>query len=234
MIVKTINKRWGLLVIGAMMALLGYAQRSGQVVVVHLMDGTSHEYAVEDIAYIDFMLQDPYPSVDLGLSVEWATYNVGACAPEEFGDLYAWGELTTKDDYSEDDYLYYKNYEYENIGLDISGTDYDVAHAAWGGQWRMPTKAEVAELTNQCTWKQTKINDVNGFLVTGPNGNSIFLPAAGYQPGTSRKKAGSQGYYWSSTLNEDMPSAAYNINFSGYNGEWSASRAYGFSIRAVR
>ena len=234
MIIKTIYKRLGLLVIGAMMAMLGYGQHSGQVVVVHLMDGTSHEYAVKDIAYIDFILDDTYPAVDLGLSVKWAAYNVGATAPEEYGDLYAWGETKTKDDYSEEAYLYYKNYEYENIGKDISGTAYDVARLLWGNPWRMPTQAEVTELTSQCTWKQTKINDVNGFQVTGPNGNSIFLPAAGYQPGTSRKKTGSQGYYWSSTLNVEMPSAAYNINFSGYNGEWSASRAYGFSIRAVR
>ena len=228
------NKRRVLFIIGVMMALLVHGQRSGQVVVVHLMDGTTHEYAVEDIAYIDFMQQDPYPAVDLGLSVEWAACNVGASAPEEYGDLYAWGETATKEDYSEEAYLYYKNYEYVGIGKDISGTDYDVAHKTWGGRWRMPTKAEVDELTKQCVWTSTTVHDVKGFKVTGPNGNSIFLPAAGYQPGTSRKKAGAQGYYWSSTLNDEMPSAAYNINFNGYNGEWSASRAYGFSIRAVR
>ena len=171
-----------------------------------------------------------YASVDLGLpsGLKWATCNVGATAPEEYGNYYAWGEVNTKDDYSESTSLTY------GLSLsDISGNpQYDAAAANWGGNWRMPTSAEFEELLSNCTWSWTTRNGVNGYLVTGSNGNSIFLPAAGYRSGTSLYNVGSDSYYWSSTPNGT--GSAYLLYFSSgdhYRG-WNW-RYYGFSVRPV-
>ena len=132
--------------------------------------------------------------VDLGLSVKWATCNVGATSPEDFGHYFAWGETSPKDEYTEDNC--------STCGKqmsDIAGNaQYDAATANWGGDWRMPTKAEQEELLNNCTWTWTTQNGVNGYNVKGPNGNSIFLPAAGSRK-SSLYGAGSGGGYWGST-----------------------------------
>ena len=145
--------------------------------------------------------------VDLGLSVCWADWNVGASSPEDYGNYYAWGEITTKSEYSEE------TYQYSNIGTNICGTQYDVARAQWGGNWRLPTKAEMQELVDRCTWSWTTYKDVPGYKVTGPNGNSIFLPAAGCRYGTEIYYRGSYGYYWSGTLNESNSYDAYGLYF---------------------
>ncbi|MBQ9163264.1 MAG: hypothetical protein IJ163_00640 [Bacteroidaceae bacterium] len=199
-------------------------------------DGSLHGYPLVGVSYMDFTHEErsPYQSVDLGLSVEWATFNVGASQPEDYGDLFSWGETTPKADYSESAYLYYHNYEYDYIGVNICGTKYDAATACWGGEWRMPVLSEVRELTDRCNWTADTLNGVSGYKVTGPNGNSIFLPRAGYQTSTERQSAGHDGYYWCGSLNRSKPSSAYNLNFSGYAAEWSANRSMGFSIRAVR
>ena len=138
--------------------------------------------------------------VDLGLSVKWATCNVGANKPEEYGNYYAWGETTTKSSYTEDNCLTCG----ANIS-DISGNAiYDAARANWGDSWRMPTIAEMEELKNKCTWGWTSQSGVNGYKVTGPNGNSIFLPAAGIQlDSDSPHGVGKGGCYWSSTSDDD-------------------------------
>lgn len=199
-------------------------------VCVHLKDGKMVELAVSDIDYIDIA---SHAAVDLGLSVKWASCNIGAETPEGLGARYAWGETWEKSDYSERRYTYYKKEQYQYIGVNISGTQYDVARKLWGEPWRMPTRQEVAELTGKCQWTAATVGGVKGYRVTGPNGNSIFLPAAGYQDGTERKEEGTGGFYWSGTLNREMTSSAYNINFRGYDAEWSACRAYGFSVRPV-
>ena len=152
--------------------------------------------------------------VDLGLSVCWAGWNVGASSPEEYGDYYAWGETTTKSDYSESSYQYLNGSDYVNIGSNISGTHYDAARAQWGGSWRMPTKAEFQELINRCTWTWTTYNGVNGYKVTGPNGNSIFLPAAGHRRDTELFYRGTDGSYWFGSLNESSPGYAYRLDFN--------------------
>ena len=202
---------------------------------VRMTDGSLRSYAFENIDYMDFIYVDKGPqAVDLGLSSLWASYNIGATCPEEAGDFFAWGETSPKSDYSEESYLYYKNGSYQKIANNISGTEYDAATALWGSPWRMPNRYEITELM-QCEWKQDTVNGVDGYRVTGKTGNSIFLPAAGYYSGTSHLDTNNrQGYYWSSSVNMDMTSSAYNINFKGYNAEWSASRFYGFCIRAVR
>jgi hypothetical protein len=110
----------------------------------------------------------------------------------------------------------------------------DVAHVKWGGSWRMPTKAEQDELHNNCTWTWTTQNGVNGYSVTGPNGNSIFLPAAGYRFGTEACKRGSDGCYWSSSLDSNDSGRAYSLYFvSGGRHCYYGARSNGLSVRPV-
>ena len=148
--------------------------------------------------------------VDLGLSVKWATCNVGATSPEEYGYYFAWGETSPKEEYTEENSL-----TYGKDMSDISGNpQYDAATANWGGDWRMPTCAEQEELLDSCTWTWTTQNGVNGYNVKGPNGNSIFLPAAGYRYGSSLDYAGGYCYYWSSTPIESNSYDAYSLYFN--------------------
>ena len=168
--------------------------------------------------------------VDLGLSVKWATCNVGANKPEDYGDYYAWGETKTKSEYWDDNSVTYgKSFS------DIKGDSrYDAARANWGGSWRLPTKKEYEELVNRCTWKWMTQNGVKGYKVTGPNGNSIFLPAAGYRFGSSLNDAGEYGYYWSSTPYESDSYDAYYLSFdSGDHYVNWYSRSHGLSVRPV-
>ena len=183
----------------------------------------------------------PGQMVDLGLSVKWAGWNVGASRPEEYGGYYAWGELEEKSEYSGSTYLYWDNKIWDCIflGSDISGTQYDVARAQWGGRWRMPTWAECQELIDKCTWIWTTYNGVNGQKVTGPNGNSIFLPAAGYNSeATVDDRQGSGGFYWSSAFCESFSRYANYLCFlKGFHNDNAyrntAFRYDGYSVRPV-
>ena len=140
--------------------------------------------------------------VDLGLSVVWATCNVGANKAEEYGNYYAWGETTTKESYTRENSLAMN----QKI-MEISGNaEYDVARKEWGGSWRMPTSIEFEELfdSNNCTWKWVTLNGINGLRVTSKkNGNSIFLPAGGNYYHTELKDKGVSGSYFSSTRWDD-------------------------------
>ncbi len=187
--------------------------------------------------------------VDLGLSVKWASFNVGASKPEDYGDYYAWGETETKSDYSWSTYKwcngnwntltkYCSNRSYGYKGftdtLTVLELENDVASVALGRSWRMPTYDEFAELKTQCTWIWTSVNGVNGRLVTGPNGNSIFLPAAGYCYDSSFSGADSYGNYWSSSLYTDLPGGARSVGFGDGIVSWDADdRCYGRSVRPV-
>ena len=159
--------------------------------------------------------------VNIGLSVKWATCNVGAYIPEQYGDYFAWGETSTKCDYSEGTY-----------NLNSTG---DIASVKWGGNWRMPKKEEFEELTSHCTWFWTTRNGTNGYNVTGPNGNSIFLPAAGGWQGTSVYGTGSYGCYWSSSLYEDGSEAAWYLKFHSedLDTQHCIYRYFGLSVRPV-
>lgn len=123
----------------------------------------------------------PGKVVDLGLSVYWASCNLGAESPEESGNFYAWGETSPKSSYDKENYAYYdKNTtQYVNIGSDISGTQYDLTKVNLGGSWRMPTQEEFQELMDKCTWERTQVNNIIGYRITAANGNSIFLPLCG-------------------------------------------------------
>ncbi len=179
-------------------------------------------------------------AIDLGLSVKWASFNVGASKPEDYGGYYAWGETEEKKNYFSSTYKWY-NSSYNKMtkyctvdNKTVLDPQDDVAHIKWGGTWRMPTKAEQDELRNNCTWTWTTRNGVNGYKVTGPNGNSIFLPAAGYCGGADLRDRGSKGDYWSSSLYEGYDYDAYNFGFhsSGYDWDYSG-RNFGFSVRPV-
>ena len=174
--------------------------------------------------------KDGHEYVDLGLSVKWATCNVGASKPEEYGDYFAWGETSTKEEYTEENSL-----TYGKKMSDIAGNaQYDAARANWGGNWRLPTKAERNELTDKCTWKWTTQNGVKGYKVTGPNGNSIFLPAAGNRNGSSLYYAGYYGGYWSSSPSGSYDYGAYGLDFNSDNHGMSYNdRGNGQSVRPV-
>ena len=190
--------------------------------------------------------------VDLGLpsGLLWATCNVGANAPEEYGDYFAWGETTPKDTYTWSTYQYC-NGSYNTLTKYCNNSSYgyngftdnlttllpedDAAAANWGGNWRMPTQEEFQELYNNTTVTWTQQNGVNGRLFTASNGNSLFLPAAGYRWNDELTNAGSNGNYWSSSLDTDGPDDAWYFNF--YSNGTGASRYYrylGRSVRAVR
>ena len=180
--------------------------------------------------------------VDLGLpsGLKWATCNVGASKPEDYGNYYAWGETATKSEYTEDNNL--------TNGLSISELQaqgiidgnsnlmpqHDAARANWGGDWRMPTRTEMQELIDNCEWEWTTQNGVNGYKVTGTNGNSIFLPAAGYRDGSSLYYAGENGDYWSSTPDDRYDDDACGVDFDSddqYVDNYY--RNYGFTVRPV-
>ena len=190
--------------------------------------------------------------VDLGLSVKWATCNVGATSPEEYGDYFAWGETSTKRTYNWSTYKWSKGSwskgsediltKYctkSNFGRVDNKTTLeladDAARAKWGGAWRMPTAAEWTELRTKCTWTWTTRNGVIGYTVkSNINGNSIFLPAAGYcddQEGSYL--ADCRGFYWSSSLNTG-PFNAWRVHFGSYhvNRDFTIRRD-GLSVRPV-
>ncbi len=165
--------------------------------------------------------------VDLGLSVKWATMNVGATSPEDYGNYYAWGETSPKRSYSSSDYNYSGNYP---TTLPLNK---DAANVNWGGDWRMPTKEEQDELRTKCTWTWTTVNGVKGCKVTSKqNGKSIFLPAAGFKEYSSTTDAGVYGDYWSSSRYNNDRSHLFNFNNLG-TGERNFSRYRGLSVRAV-
>jgi hypothetical protein len=192
-----------------------------------------------------------YGYVDLGLSsgTKWAICNVGANSPSEYGNYYAWGETTTKTTYSWSTYRYCKgssstmtkycdNSEYGNNGFTDDQTTLltsdDAAKANWGIGWRTPTTSEMNELFNNCTFIWTTLNGVNGCLLTGPNGNSIFLPAAGYRDGSEINNTGLYGYYWENSLVPNYSFAAWRILIRSSGSNFSLlNRSFGLSVRPV-
>ena len=171
-----------------------------------------------------------YEWVDLGLSVKWATCNVGASSPSDYGDYYAWGETSTKTSYTKDNC----NTSGKSMGNIGGNYSYDVARYKWGGSWRLPTKAECQELIDKCTWTWTTQGGHNGYKVTGKNGKSIFLPAAGWRYGTSPDGVGEYGCYWSSTPGESDTYSACSHCFNSSNHIVHWYRRYdGNSVRPV-
>lgn len=195
---------------------------------------------------------DKHEYVDLGLpsGLKWATCNVGASKPEDYGFFFAWGETTPQSNnrYYWDSYIWC-NYN----GTKATITKYctesgygtvdnkttlelvdDAAYVNWGGSWRMPTTEEIDELCKKCNWVWTSKNGVYGYIVTGPNTNSIFLPAAGYYRVNSIENVGSGGFYWSSTLTQGKSENADFLYCSPDLVNWlNLYRYYGRSVRPV-
>ncbi len=209
--------------------------------------------------------------VDLGLSVKWAMCNVGAEKPSDCGDYFAWGEISPKSEYTEENSLTYNKImgdtpmdvppveappvrnklmsfifgksksrsEFKSKPQfnqrDIAGDSrYDAARANWGGSWRLPTKAEIDELLSKCKWEWRSREDHDGYLITGSNGKSIFLPAAGWRNRTLQGDVGKGGFYWCSTPDESCMEDAYGLNFDDGNfGRYWDYRSLGRTVRPV-
>ena len=174
--------------------------------------------------------------IDLGLpsGTKWACCNVGAEKPEDYGGYFAWGETAEKTRYYWDTYTHCDGSREtcHDIGKDIAGTQYDAATANWGSPWVMPNKEQMEELINSCTSEWTTENGVNGRRFTGPNGASIFLPAAGWRWEDDLDNAGSYGYYWSSTLYESNTYYAWYLSF--YSGYVYMNKFYRYDGQSVR
>lgn len=212
-------------------------------------------------AFNSFEIDSIVFAIDLGLpsGTKWACCNVGANVPEGYGGYFAWGETEKKEFYNDVTYLYgsgvdsggdgwYDDYhenglygEWQDIGSDIAGTSYDVAHVTWGGGWRMPSLDQMKELLDNCSSSWASFNGVQGRLFKGKNGGSMFLPAAGYRWDDGYFNDGNygyHGYYWSSkqTYGFDHYYAYHLFIFCGdayWNGQYSYNRVYGSSVRPV-
>lgn len=216
------------------------------VTLTELDAGTTYGYRAclilgEDVYYGDMLQftteEPPGDAVDLGLSVCWADRNIGASAPHEAGGLFGWadptGQETSADVMSEGGAWDSPLYGGPNPPANISGTSLDIARIQWHMQWRLPTEAEISELVNECDWTWTTSNGVPGYQVTGPNGNSIFLPVTGYRFGNEVFDAGF-GYYWSGTLNNSRRTNAYRIDFCADDWDYTSYARYaGHAVRPV-
>ena len=203
------------------------------------------------LLYVDHV--DGHEYIDLGLpsGTLWATMNIGATNPEDYGDYFAWGETTPMDVYDESTYQWcngsyvmltkyctqsssgYNGFTDGKTELDPED---DAATANWGPQWRMPSDDQIVELINNCTTEWTTRNGVNGRLFSSNiNGASLFLPAAGYCLDSSLFDVGTYGYCWSRALYSSYPGFAYYLRFYSDDVVWSnCRRFFGFTVRAVR
>ncbi len=217
--------------------------------------------AADVTALYDYMLGnvpsgDEHEYVDLGLpsGTLWATMNIGATSPEDYGDYFAWGETAPKSVYDWSTYKWcegsyntltkyctssYSGYNGFTDGKTELDPEDDAATANWGSEWRMPSLDQMQELYNNCTREWTTRNGVNGRLFTSEiNGASLFLPAAGFRDGGSLYSSGSYGHYWSRTLSTSDSMSARYLHF-GSGGvsvydNYGYDRHYGRSVRAVR
>ena len=238
-------KRNSLLIATLFVTLIAGAQSIN----LHMNNGEVIKYRSSEVDYIDFSENsetETYTScpdgnhphmIELGLpsGTKWACCNVGASSPEQYGCYFAWGETSEKSSYTSDNYLDGKGTSYD-IGKDIAGTLYDAATANWGSPWVMPNKEQMEELMNNCTSEWTTENGVNGRRFTGPNGASIFLPAAGYRWRDGLHYTRSYGNYWSSSLNESYTDLAWTLYFDSggvITDDYHLGRDLGQSVRPV-
>lgn len=208
------------------------------------------EYSYGDPVFypLEYKKEQIMEAVDLGLpsGLKWATCNVGASSPEDYGDYFAWGETEPKTTYDWSTYKWCRGSSYSMTKYCINskyGTvdnkfwldpEDDAAHVNWGGSWRMPNSVEQSELRALCHWTWTSQNGVVGYKVTGPNGNSIFLPVTGYRCYDDFFDVGSSGYSWSDQLSEKYGYSAIYMSFGKRGYGWNGmSRCCGLSVRPV-
>ena len=215
-------------------------------------DGKYVQRSLAEVDSITFSLPESaekaYKYVDLGLpsGTLWADRNVGADSPEDYGDYFAWGETEPKSTYNWSTYKWCqgsndtmtKYCTKSNYGTVDNKTvldlEDDAAYVNMGKDWRMPSETQMSELKSKCTWTWTTQNGTNGYKVTGPNGNSIFLPAAGCCDDGSLRDAGSNGVYWSASLSESYPGLAWYLLFdSSIHYTYDDYRDVGLTVRAV-
>lgn len=206
-----------------------------------LMSMTASVVCAEEHEYVDLGL----PSGTL-----WATCNVGANSPEEYGDYFAWGETTPKDSYSWATYKYCSGTNSSITKYCTNGTygkvddktqlelQDDAAYVNWGKNWRMPSVDQLDELHTQCEWIWSNRNGINGYMVKSKaNDNSIFLPAAGNLADNNSEGLKEAGTYWSRTLRPEKPSYAYSLYFTstsgGVSNDIATLRRRGCSIRPI-
>lgn len=236
----------------ALMLMLGTLAADAQNRFIHVyQNGTVvQSFPVEEVDSI--IVSTEYAgagkAVDLGLpsGTLWADRNIGADSPEGYGDYFAWGETSPKSVYNWSTYKYCKG-SIDTMTKYCTDSSYgtvdnkpvleaadDAATANWGSNWRMPSRWEQLELIDKCTWTWTTSNGVNGYKVVGPNGNSIFLPAAGWRNDSSVDYAGSLGDYLSASLYQNGPYNAWSLYFgSGFHESFGMYRCTGHSVRAV-
>ena len=186
--------------------------------------------------------------VDLGLSsgTLWANCNIGAGPPTDYGDYFAWAEIKTKSSYSRDNCttydIYYADGIRGNVESDtvraairiIGNPKHDAALAIWKGNWSLPSAADFAELNKECSWMYKIINGHKGYVITGPNGNSIFLPSAGYIDGTQKSQVGTGGFYWTGDYWDKYErSTSFNFTNTSHNGVIWSYRDKGKTIRPI-
>ena len=180
--------------------------------------------------------------VDLGLpsGTKWATYNVGAGSPTEFGYYYAWGETEPKDEYIDINSLTHRRgtvWLRKNGIIDEDGNltpDHDIATLSWGKPWRMPTDEEYEELLDCCDWLFTDYQGANGYLVTGPNNETVFFVAAGFKQGAEAEYIGDYGDYWSASVVPELIGASCSLGYSSKSyGRRRYARFAGRSVRPV-
>ena len=233
-----------------------FAQRTTEKMVIRQTNGNETKFIVSSVDKIYFVEDEPQ-YVDLGLpsGTKWAACNLGADAPEDYGNYYGWGCTTP---YAEDDDITWQLY-FQKLGGEgtsagdcgtakdplqdyvepnsksISGTEWDAAKKALGGLWRMPTEDEIHELISNCNWTWTTENGVNGYKAVSKSDATkyIFLPAAGDRYGTTLDQADVYGFYWTAAPHVNSPNAIYFSIFSAYRRVANRPRNYGYTIRPV-
>jgi uncharacterized protein (TIGR02145 family) len=236
----------------------GYDFMGWHVDGVLISNKNKYTFTVEkDITLVAEFMEQEDGVVNLGLpsGTKWGTCNVGATSPEEYGGYYAWAEVVEKNNYSWNNYKYHRwegntrimtkysakrAFSYSGDGKEILDSYDDVAHVTCGDGWRIPTSMEMVELRTKCTWEWTTLNDINGYKVTGPNGNSIFLPAAGYRSESNTYSLGEGVFYWVNSRDlYDEYTALYSDGNLHRDDEGkycleNEKRYKGFSVRPVR
>lgn len=223
--------------ISILAATMFFITSAAQTINIHFKNGQKVQFTEENVDHVDFSPKPDDPTltpgdiVDLGLSVKWASCNLGASTPTEFGGYYAWGETSTKELYNDETYTYYDKDTgtYTDIGSDIGGTSYDAATVNLGKGWRMPSIDHLKELMT-CKHEWTQVDGVNGYLFTGPNGNTIFLPAASYCNSSDVNKF---LYYWTSTKYNNIFSYGLFAYSSNVSMDFHGFIYEGYSIRPI-
>ena len=230
------KKTFSLIMLAMMMATGARAQK----MLVRLADKQIVRYDISQVDYVTF-LSDEFVDLELPSGTLWATCNLGACFPEEFGDYFAWGETEPKETYSNSNYKFFSGGQMSKYnatdGRTLLLTADDAATANLGSGWQMPSKEQWDELidASNTTIEWTKENGVNGKKITSVrNGKSIFLPAAGDYTSMSRD-VGKAGYYWSRSLNteNDWEACYLCFDYTSFIGTYYVDRFYGMSIRPV-